>query len=168
MSDKDDLLKELDIEYKKLIEQNGLKTSKEDYEKIYGLKDAISKEGFIPSSLSFYLAQRASEFLFAWYNYMHTLIMPQPGSILQMEESSFISEEVKKSISNEMRKILVVVRKTNLAFSLKDEELAIKSIDNATILWNTTTKITVSELLKIISESWELDEKEEAKSSYSY
>jgi len=162
------LIEELKERYSVLHTKHGLKTSFEEYENNYGLTDAILKEGFVPKSLAIFLVFRASDFHFSWYNFMHSLLMPQPGSLLQMEESSYIDEEMRNKMKVEMRKAMSLIRKVNIVSASRDESLAIKTVDEFIRLWDESTKEVVHDISTLLSDKWSEDEKEENLSSYSY
>jgi hypothetical protein len=164
----DDIVQELESRYQEIARVHGLKTTLEEYENIYGLKDAIQKEGYVPLSLEIFIAGRITDIYYAWYNSMHSLIMPQPGSIYQMEESSFITEELREKIRKELRKIMSISRKAGKAYILKDSSLACNAVDEYTSLWKSSTRELLIEITTLLSERWDEEEKEEARSSYSY
>ena len=162
------LIEELKEQYSVLSAKQGLKTSFDDYENNYGLTDTILKEGFVPKALGIFLAFRASEFHFSWYNFMHSLLMPQPSSMLQMEESSYIDDDLRTQIKIEMRRTMTIIRKVNLVSATRDEALAVKTVDEFTGLWNNSTKELVRNISSLLSDKWSEDEKDENPSSYTY
>ena len=162
------LIEELKEQYTVLTTKHGFKTSFEEYESNYGLTDTILKEGFVPKFLGIFLVFRASEFHFSWYNFMHSLLLPQPSSMLQMEESSYIDDDMRKRMKVEMRKTMSLIRKVNLVSATRDESLAVKTVDEFMKLWTESTKELVHSLSTLMSDKWSEDEKEENPSPYSY
>ena len=163
-----ELLAELRTSYDKIISEHGLQVSYEEYESLYGLQDAILKDGHMPYNLTLYISWRASEYLYSWYNYFHNILMPQPSSILHMEESSYVSEEHKNVIRVEMRKIMAVARKVNIALALKDNKMAADAINELTILWKESTKEIALSTLNMVKDGWSSVEEDDTHASYSY
>ena len=166
--DNEKIVEAMISEYQKVADDYSMRTSLSEYEEIFGLRDVTLKEGYLPSNLPLFLSWRAADFLFQYYNYMHSLLMPQPGSMLQAEENAFLDDAVRERISVEMRRIMSIIRKSTMATASKDKTMAVGVVDDAVALWNNSCRSLIMEIAEVSIRGWNSEIEDDKHSSYSY
>ena len=106
---KENILSELKISFDKCKKEIGFKTSFEEIEEIFYIKDCILKDKFIGEKFSRQLCKHITELFISWNNYLHNLVFPNPGYIIGMMESKIFDDKEKKWISNLMSEAMVLV-----------------------------------------------------------
>jgi hypothetical protein len=151
---KSDLIKEFEEGFDAVKKGLGFKASLNELDSVFFLRDFISKEGFVSTALSRQVCARINETLVGWYNYMHSIIMPNPGSMLNMTESQAFSDEEKQELMLTMNKIMAVASSNTLNGLTKDKKEEARFIDNALSIWNKTVKPKGIEILKKVNANW--------------
>ena len=105
-----ELLKELENEFNNIKKDLKFKASFEEIDKVFYLKDQILKEGFVSPNLSRQITWRIVDTYTSWYNYLHNLIMPNPQSMVQLQESQGFNDEEKEKIMKVMPKLVLFGR----------------------------------------------------------
>ena len=101
MTDKKQILKELEESFEDLKKELGLNCNLEDLNSIFGFKDFTLSEGYVSENLARQICSKISETFYNWISYMNGLILPNPGSMVnQTEAKIFNSKEDKELIWN--------------------------------------------------------------------
>jgi hypothetical protein len=149
----DELIKEFEESFVKMQKKLGFKSSLEELDKAFYLRDFIMKEGFISNRLSRMVLSRILSTWGIWESYFHALIVPNPSSMPNVEESKVATEEDKK----EMLKIMSQIRELNTRntmLGLEEDELAEgKLFDDSLQLWNSSKPFLVR-LMKKMNTGW--------------
>ena len=110
---------------------------------LFYLKDQILKEGFVSPNLSRQITWRIVDTYTSWYNYLHNLIMPNPQSMVQLQESQGFNDEEKEKIMKVMPKLVLFGRKNSLIGLTKDKKEEAKFIDDSLKVWKEVLPILV-------------------------
>lgn len=150
-----ELLQKLEEKFKEIKKELGFKSSLEDLDKIFFIKDYILGVKYVSEALSRQICRRISETYYSWVEHLHGLIFPNPGNLLAMTESRAFSDEEKKEISRLISKTMALVSKNSLIGLTKDKKQEAKFIDNAVEFWDKEFKPKLVVMLKKISQKWE-------------
>ena len=149
-----ELMKEFEEEFEKTRKELGFKPTLAELDNIFFLKDFISKEGFVSNKLSRQICGRMVDLFGTWYNYLHTIVMPNPASMLNMTESQAFSDEEKQEIMALMAKCMSQVSKNTLNGLTKDKKEEAEFIDSSVELWKKELNPKLREMIKKVKSSW--------------
>jgi hypothetical protein len=149
----DELIKEFEEEFAKMQKRLGFKSSLEELDSIFFMRDFIHKEGYVSSQLSRMVCSRIISTFTNWEGYFHALIVPNPNSMPNVEENKFADEADKK----EMLKLMTKIRELNTRNTVigleKDEKAEAKFIDDSVKLWNENKKFLIG-IMKKMNAGW--------------
>jgi hypothetical protein len=150
----EELIKKFEEEFAAMQKSLGFKSTFDDLDKIFFLRDFISKERFVSKTLSRQISGRIIDLFGTWYNYLHTLVIPSPGSMLNMTESQAFSDVEKQEIMQLMSKCMAQVSKNTLNGLTKDKKDEAEFIDSSVELWKKELKPKLKEIIKKIKSNW--------------
>jgi hypothetical protein len=149
----DELIRDFETQFMAMQKKLGFKSSLEELDGIFYLRDFISKEGFVSNKLSRMLCSRIIGTFAVWENYFHALIVPNPNSMPNVEESKVATEEDKK----EMLRIMTQIRELNTRNTIigleEDEAAESKLFDDSVLLWNTNKPFFIK-IMKKMNTGW--------------
>ncbi len=149
-----ELMKEFEQEFEKIKKELGFKPTLEELDKIFFLKDFISKEGYVSNRLSRQMAGRMVDLFGTWYNYLHTLVMPNPASLLNMTENEAFSDDEKQGILVLMAKCMAQVSKNTMNGLTKDKKDEAEFIDSSFEFWKKELNPKLREIIKKVKSNW--------------
>jgi len=153
--EKQKLLKELEESFKKIKSELKFSPTLEDIDKIFSIKDAVLKEGFVSERFSRQLCYRIVENYMGWNDYLHSLIMPNPQNILNMSESKIFSQEEKKDIVESMKKLMTISSKNSFIGLTKDQKAEKEFIEYAVEFWENEFKDKITKIMSKVNKEWE-------------
>ncbi|PIN74816.1 hypothetical protein COV18_06385 [Candidatus Woesearchaeota archaeon CG10_big_fil_rev_8_21_14_0_10_37_12] len=156
----DQILKKLETDFNKVKKELKIKQSLDELDNLFSVREIVLDKGRVPLDLGRSLASIAVNFYMGWYNYLNGLIMPNPGFIASMNESSIFSEEDKDKIHILMSKLMALSSLNGRITTSKDKKLAAEVIDRAIALWPEFSK-EVDELLQRVNAMWEKRSKDQ-------
>ncbi|MBS1266754.1 MAG: hypothetical protein MAG795_00723 [Candidatus Woesearchaeota archaeon] len=148
------LLDEFEQEFDKMKKELGFKSSFQDLEKIFFLKDFIQNEGYVSTNLSRMICHRISKTFNSWTSYLHGLVIPNPNSMMSVKESKIFEDEEKQKIINLLNDIMELVSRNTLIGLTKDKKLEAQFIDDAVDLWNNKLDPKFVKIVKKVNTSW--------------
>jgi len=155
MTEKQDLLKELEHEFEKLKKELELNVNLEDLSTIFGFKDSVLSDGYISVNLARQICSKISETFYNWINYMNNLILPNSGSMVsQTEAKIFNSKEDKELIWNLIQGAMRFVSKNSLDVVRRDKILQKELIDGAVEYWKNEFSIGAEKIMLKLYGSW--------------
>ncbi len=149
-----ELKKQLEEEFKKTKKELKLKTTLEELDKIFYIKDNIEQIGFISNHFSRQLCGRICDTFNSWVNYFHGIVMPNPHNMISNTESQLFNEEEKKQIIKVMNKILAHTSENVLAGLKKDRKKEAEFIDKSPELWEKTVQPQVVFIMERVNNYW--------------
>lgn len=156
----EEIYKELEFAFKKIKEELKFNASFEELEKVFSLKDDAVENSSISDKYDRQLCKRIVNIYFNSYNHLHSLIMPDSSSILNMTESQAFNEHEQNKINLAMNKIMAFISKNNIMSVTQDFSKEGEFIDEGLRLWNEE----IQEMMKFttikIQENWEKYSKE--------
>ena len=148
-----ELLKEFEEKFNLLKNELKFKASLDDLDKIFFLRDLISKEGYVSDYLSRMICNRIADTFMSWNNYLHGLIMPNTGYMISMTESQMLDDKDREEVIQVMNAIMAFVSKNSLIGLTKDKAEESRFIDDDVKLWNKFNPKFL-EIMKKINKSW--------------
>lgn len=152
--DKQKIIAELEEKFRKVKEKQKFKAELNELDRIFSIKDAVVKDGFVSEDLLKQIRYRIVEVYIGWNDYLHSLIMPNPQNILNVSESKILSPEQKKEITELMKKIMEISSRNAIINLTKDNQLEAKFIDETLEFWEKDFKRTLLMVLKKVNEEW--------------
>jgi hypothetical protein len=149
----DELITVFEEEFAKMQKRLGFKSTLDELDKAFYIRDFMMKEGFISNRLSRMVLSRIISTFGIWEGYFHAIIVPNPNSMPNVEESKLATEEDKK----EMLKIMSQIRELNTRNTIlgleEDDKGESKLFDDSMQLWN-TTKPFLTKIMKKMNAGW--------------
>ncbi|MBI3623795.1 hypothetical protein HY212_06990 [Candidatus Pacearchaeota archaeon] len=150
----EEMMKELEDKFSKMKKELGLKTSLDDLDRNFYLKDYILKEGFISENLIRQVSYRIVETFMSWNEYLHSLIMPNPQNMLNLSESKVLSQEDKKEITELIKKGMEIGSRNSVINLSRNKKQETMLIEDAVKLWETEFKPELSKIMTKINKEW--------------
>jgi len=136
MRNKQELLNDLDEQFKTLKKELRLKYSLEDFDSIFFIRDLISSQGFVSENLSRVICRRIAENYGYWANDLCGLIIPNPNSLISMSESQAFDKKDREEITLIVNKAMVFVSANPLIGLTKDKKAEAKFMNDAVSMWH--------------------------------
>ena len=150
----EELLQELKENFQKMKTELGFKSTFEEIDKIFFIKDNILGEKFVSGSLSRQICSRMAALYSNWSGYLHSLLMPNPQNILNFNESKLFDHEEKKGISNLISVGMEIMSRNSLIGLTKDKAEEAKFIDDAVKVWNTKFEKGLIKIMQKVNSAW--------------
>lgn len=157
--EKEKMMKELEEKFNALKKELKIKSSLEDLDNVFLIKDYFLKEGFISDNLLLKVNWRISEMYNFWNGYLHSLILPNLQSLFSMSESKLFSKEEKDEIISVLNKSLAFISTITLQSVVRNRNEQARLIDDSLKFWNEHMKPSLAKVLKKANDYW----KEESK-----
>ena len=130
-----DIVKEFEKEFAELKKELKFKVSLEELDDIFFLRDYFAKEGFVSNKLSRQLARRITELFLSWGQYLHGVLYPNPGNIVNMIESQTFDEVEKAEMIKLIDRIMSLSAENSVIGLSRDVSKEGAFIDKAVALW---------------------------------
>ncbi len=153
MSNKE-ILDELEEKFKIMKKELGFKASLDELDEAFFIRDALLAAHFASEKLSRQICSRIIETYMVWTNYLHSLIMPNPGHMLNMNESKMFNEEEKRALLRLISQTMELTSRNNLIGLTKDKKEEAKFIDSALNFWVKSFKPEMIKVVTKINENW--------------
>ena len=152
--DKEKIIADLHKEFNKTKSELGFSATLEEIDKIFFITDYVLEQGFVSPDFSRQLCHRIADLFAGWNNYLHGLIMPNPGYLINIAESNTLKESERKEINKLMSETMVLISTNTLVGLTKDKKEEAKMIDDSVKFWNHTYKPKLIEIMSKIQENW--------------
>ncbi len=152
--EKSEITNELEKQFQKVKEELGFKSSLEEIDEIFFIKDAVLKDGYVSDNFSRQLCGRISELYGNWANYLHNLLFPVPGHMLFGAEAKALSEEDRKIVWNITKGCMELASRNSVMGINKDKKAESKFIDDAVDFWNSEFRPKIGLIVQKINENW--------------
>ncbi len=153
---KKEILQELKEKFEEAKKELGFKATLEELDGIFFIKDAILSAGFVSETVSRQICGRIVETYSLWNNYLHSLLMPNPGHILNMNESKMFDEGERKQILELIHSSMAITSRNNLIGLNKDKKQESEFIDRALTFWKDEFKPEVIRITEKINKGWKV------------
>ena len=148
------ILKDFEEEFNKLKQELKFKTSLEEVDRIFFIRDVILQDGFVSKNLFRQMSYRITEFYLRWNEYLHGLIMPNPQNILNLSESKIFDSEERKTIMEIIKKIMELNSRNILITLTKNKSEEAKFMDHSIDMWKNDVGPEITKLVKKINKEW--------------
>jgi hypothetical protein len=162
-----ELIAQLEAEFEKLRVSLKLKHSFADYDRIFFLKDYVLAQKFISESFSRAICYRIVDTYNSWMGYLHGLIVPNPASMFNMEESQVFNDQDKEKIYLLMAKAASLTSKNGLIGVSRDKKLEAEFLNDVVDFWELEFRPAVMDIMKRVNEHWKMKSVSQAKNSKS-
>jgi len=152
--ERDNLLKQFEKEFELMKKELKFKSTLNELDKIFFIRDHILSAGWISRNLSRVICSRIVDTYQSWNGYLHSLIMPNMGSFLNMTESQIFDERDKKDMIQIMSRIMAFSTKNTLIGLTKDKKEEAKFIDDSVKIWNKVMKPKMVGIIKKANDYW--------------
>jgi len=152
------LLKEFEEKFAELKKELKFKSSLEEIDSIFFVRDLILDRKYLSPKLGRQICSRMVDLFMGWYNYLHSLVVPNPGYIVSITESHEFDEQEKAEIMQIMCKFMEISSMNGLNGLTKNKKAEAQFIDKAVDTWNEVRPKLTSILTKV-NDMW----KEKAK-----
>ena len=147
-------MKELKEKFEKARKELGFSVSFEDLEGVFFIKDAVLNTGFVSDGFERQLTARIVDTFMNWNNYLHSILMPNPQSMINMHESKMFSDGNRKEIIGLITKSMGIISLNTLNGLTKDKKKQAEFIDNSYNFWNESFKPKLTEIMEKVNQDW--------------
>lgn len=149
-----ELIEELSIAFTKEQERLGFISSFEIVDKYFGITDMVLSDAYVSAKFIRSVNRRILDAYNGWVQFCHAHIMPQPGNMLQMEESKCLNEEDRKVMTGILNRVMELSSRNALIGITEKIDEEGKFIDDAVSLWETDIKLKLEVIFKKINTHW--------------
>ena len=154
---------ELGKAFSKIKDELKFNASFDELEEVFFLKDDALSTGFISDRYDRQICARIVNTYFSWYNHLHSILMPNPSSIVNMTENQAFSDDEKNDLNVLMNKMMTYVSKNNIIGVTKDRQAQGPFIDEGIRFWNEEIKGKLEFVMRRIQDNWKKFSEEEIK-----
>ncbi len=158
-----ELIEEFEKEFLEIKKKYKFKTSLEELQDMLYIKDFILKEKYISNNLIRFICSKIIDHFNGWGNYLHNIVIPNPHSLININESQMFDEKEKHDIMILIAKIMRFSSKNSVNGLEKNYKNDAKFIDEAVHFWKNEFKPQLHAFLSKESKAWEKKSKEEFK-----
>lgn len=149
-----DLIEAFQTSFASFKKSTSLKSTLEELDKAFFVEDAILSAGFISSSIGRQISHRIIDVYIGLNNYLHTLVMPDTHSLIQMNESKILTPAEKNEILKLISEAMVILSR-NLIISLENNPMIDKEfIDQSLSFWQKTYRPRIYQIAEKIRVGW--------------
>lgn len=154
MINKKELLEELEKSFAEAKKELKFKTSFEEFEENFFIKDMVLHDGFVSTRLSRQLCRRIIDAYNSWLWYLHGIVMPNPSSMFSVTESQMFEDSEKDEIMKLMDKTSAIASRNSLIGLLKDKEFEAKFIDESVSFWKKEFIPALTKIVQKATDQW--------------
>lgn len=152
--EKEDLILQLNEKFQESKREIGFKSSFDDIETAFFIKDRILSDGFVSDSFSRQMCSRINDTLGSWVGYLHSLLMPNPQLLMSLTEARLFSEEERKEIRNLIKEAMALESLNTLAGLTKDIGKEREFIDGAVRFWKDSYLPGILKVVSKVNKGW--------------
>ena len=127
---------ELKEKYEMLRKDYKIKAELEEVNKCFSIVHVILSQGFVSEDLLSQISNRISDFFMNWSNYLHSLVLPNPHNMINVNENKFLSEEDRKEILKLISKTMVYASTNTLLGLKRSPKEDAQFLDDSVKFWN--------------------------------
>ena len=125
-----------------------------ELDEIFYIKDEILEKGYVSEQFSRQLSGRITDLYQRVYAFLHGIIVPNPNSMLSLQEHQLFTDDDKADIMQLMARIAEMTSRSWLIGLNKDKTAEGKFIDDSLALWNAHVQKYASMMMKKINKNW--------------
>jgi hypothetical protein len=148
-----DLVVTLEREFEKERKEWKIKATLKEFDEIFFFYDFIQKEGFVSKNLLRQLTRRIVELYVSWAQYLHNILVVNPGSLTSMVESQAFAEGEKEEIGRLFDKFMILSTEHNIIGLTKDKKREAQFFDEALSFWKEVNP-TLMKIMKKVNQRW--------------
>ncbi len=130
-----EILKEFEKEFEKIRSELKFKATLQELDDIFFITDHVQKEGFVSKKLSRQISRRIVDMYVSWAQYLHGLLVANPGSLVSMIESQAFSETEKEDITRLLDQLMALSIENNIIGINRNKKQESEFIDKSVQLW---------------------------------
>jgi len=150
--EKTEILEIFEKEFKQMRKDLKFKATLEELDTVFFLRDYILNGGHFRYNLSRALSHRLMDTFGSWNSYLHSLVVPNPGSLINMSESEMFNKEEKKAIMKLMTQTLVFTSRNSVNGLTKNDDG--KFFDDTLKFWNKILQPELVKIMKKVNTGW--------------
>jgi len=154
MMNQKELMEHFDQEFDKVKKEVGFSQSLNELDIVFFIRDRVCRDGYVSSQVSRVISSAIAEQLLSWSNYYHSLLIPNPQNINNVEESNMLSDEQKNELSSFMNKVMDLVSLNSLAGLKKDKVLEKEFIDSSYDFWTKEFAPALAKTMEQVNSGW--------------
>jgi len=151
---KEELIKEFEEKFAVIKKDLGFQATLKELDSVFFLKDIISRDGYVPFSLSRMICHRIGDTFMSWIGYIQSLLVPNQSSIMNCTESQMFDEKEKDNMMHLIDLVCAFVSQNAIIGLTKNKKEEAKFIDGSILLWNEKVKPSMTEITKKINQQW--------------
>jgi uncharacterized protein YggL (DUF469 family) len=154
MGDKQKTIEELEKKFIELKKRLKLKTTLEELDELFFIKDFVFARGFVSENLARQISARIVETYASWNTYLHNLMMPNAQSMINAAEAKMFSDAERKQMWEMIKGSMELISLNTLKSLQKDQKLELSFIDQSVDYWKKTYRPNLQRIIEKISSGW--------------
>tara|TARA_Y100000310_G_scaffold329383_1_gene399112 strand:- start:200 stop:700 length:501 start_codon:yes stop_codon:yes gene_type:complete len=154
MTSKEDILVELEKQFSRAKEELGFTSNLDELDSEFAISDLVLEKGYVSSDFSNQLRVRIIDVLINWDNYLHSLVMPNPQNLFNLNEAKAFNEKDKKEIVKMMSRVAHFVSRNGLVRLTRNKEEEAKIIDDALKFWKEIYQPFFVKIMEKVEDHW--------------
>ena len=131
-----------------------LKNNLDEFDERFSVRDFILSEGYVSDNLPRQFANRVGNYLDMWVNYLHSLVMPNPGSMINLTEHGILDEDDKSKIIKLIDGIMELTTSSVLAGFTQTNKDKSKYLNNCMDFCDNKLSVGLIPIIKKINTNW--------------
>ncbi|HME87329.1 MAG TPA: hypothetical protein VKE88_02860 [Candidatus Nanoarchaeia archaeon] len=131
-----------------------IKVTLEELDSIFLVHDYVAKEGFVSNRLERQIVRRIIDVFSSWINYLHGMLVPNPNSILNVNEVSILTDADREKITKTVDRLMIFSTRYNMIAIKDDTKEAGKYIDDSVDAWNKEISPVLLDLMQRSNKMW--------------
>lgn len=148
-----ELLKEFEQRFAELKKELKFKSSLEEIDNIFFVRDFILDRRYVSPKLGRQICSRMVDLFMGWHNYLHSIVVPNPGYTVSLAESNEFNDQEKAEIMQIMCKLMEMSSANGLIGLTKEKKTEAQFIDKAVETWN-EVKPKLANILTKVNTMW--------------
>ncbi len=141
----------IEEEYNKIKKERNLQTTFEELDNYFNITDSLKQEGFTPKYFERFINKRILDVFNNWAGYLHSLVLPNSNSMINMTEHQMFNEEERNNIMSLLSKVMAIASENSLN---NVSEKKTNFLDNAMEFWKKTYRPELERILKKVNSEW--------------
>lgn len=149
-----ELIKDFQKEFEKAKKEYEFKPSLQQLDEIFYISDFINKEGYVSTAPLKQVCRRIVDVYGVWVQYLHSLLVPNPGNMINVAESQMYSDSEREKMNKLIDRMMIISTNYNLFVVEPSKKLGKEFVDEAYSFWENELKSELTKLMEKSKTNW--------------
>ncbi len=149
------LLDRFEESFLSLKQDLGFNADLDKLDDFFYLRDYVLQLRYVSLNLSRLICSRIKDVFSSWVSLLHGWVMPNPSSMISMEESKIFNDDEKKEMIDIIQLFMAHISKNTILSISPDEKAEAEFIDESIMLWEKNRE-KIKKFVEKIRHHWEM------------